>query len=72
MANRDESFAIPWYIHSDTAGIEIVDPGKILALGANSVTWAWREASDVQAPFAGISYVVFGSWDLVKPLSSPT
>jgi len=41
MANRDESFAIPWYIHSDTAGIEIVDPGKILALGANSVTWAY-------------------------------
>jgi len=27
-------------------------------------TWAEGEASDVQAPFAGISYVVFGSWDL--------
>jgi len=35
-------------------------------------TWAEGEASDVQAPFAGISYVVFGSWDLGKPLSSPT
>jgi len=35
-------------------------------------TWAKGEASDVQAPFAGISYVVFGSWDLGKPLSSPT
>jgi len=32
-------------------------------------TWAEGEASDVQAPFAGISYVVFGSWDLGKPLS---
>jgi len=30
------------------------------------------EASDVQAPVAGISYVVFGSWDLGKPLSPPT
>jgi len=30
------------------------------------------EAFDIQAPFAGISYVVFGSWDLDKPLSSPT
>jgi len=29
MANRDESSAIPGYIHSDTAGTEIVDPGKI-------------------------------------------
>jgi len=29
MANKDESYAIPRYIHSDTAGIEIVDPGKI-------------------------------------------
>jgi len=35
-------------------------------------TWAEGEASDVQAPFAGISYLVFGSWDLGKPLSSPT
>jgi len=35
-------------------------------------TWAEGEASDVQTPFAGISYVVFGSWDLGKPLSSPT
>jgi len=35
-------------------------------------TWAEGEASDVQAPFAGISYVVFGSWDFGKPLSSPT
>jgi len=35
-------------------------------------TWAEGEASDVQALFAGISYVVFGSWDLGKPLSSPT
>jgi len=35
-------------------------------------TWAEREASYVQAPFAGISYVVFGSWDLGKPFSSPT
>jgi len=34
-------------------------------------TWAEGEASDVQAPVAGISYVVFGSWDLGKPLSSP-
>jgi len=29
MANKDESFAIPRYIHCDTGGIEIVDPGKI-------------------------------------------
>jgi len=29
MANKDESFAIPRYIHSDPAGTEIVDPGKI-------------------------------------------
>jgi len=35
-------------------------------------TWAEGEASDIQAPFAGISYVVFGSWNLGKPLSSPT
>jgi len=35
-------------------------------------TCAEGEASDVQAPFAGISYVVFGSWDLGKPFSSPT
>jgi len=35
-------------------------------------TWAGGKASDVQAPFAGIRYVVFGSWDLGKPLSSPT
>jgi len=35
-------------------------------------TWAEGEASDVQAPFAGISYVVFGSWDLGKLLSSRT
>jgi len=28
MANKDESFAIPRYIHSDTAVIEIVDPGS--------------------------------------------
>jgi len=35
-------------------------------------TWTEGEASDVHAPFAGISYVVFGSWDLGKPLSSPT
>jgi len=35
-------------------------------------TWAEGEASDILAPFAGISYVVFGSWDLGKPLSSPT
>jgi len=35
-------------------------------------TWAEGEASDVQAPFSGISYVVFGSWDLGKPLSSKT
>jgi len=27
---------------------------------------------NVQAHFAGISYVVYGSWDLGKPLSSPT
>jgi len=33
-------------------------------------TWAEGEASDIQAPFAGISYVVFGSWDLGKPLLS--
>jgi len=35
-------------------------------------TWAEGETSDIQAPFAGISYVVFGSWDLGKPLFSPT
>jgi len=35
-------------------------------------TWAEGEASNIQAPFAGIRYVVFGSWDLGKPLSSPT
>jgi len=35
-------------------------------------TWAKEEASDIQAPFAGISYVVFGSWDHGKPFSSPT
>jgi len=35
-------------------------------------TWAEGEASDVQAPFSGISYVVFGSYDFGKPLSSPT
>jgi len=35
-------------------------------------TWAEGEASDVQAPISGISYVVFVSWDLGKPLSSPT
>jgi len=35
-------------------------------------TWAEGEASVIQAPFAGISYVVFWSWDLGKPLSSPT
>jgi len=35
-------------------------------------TWAEGEASDIQAPFAGVSYIVFGSWDLGKPLSSPT
>jgi len=35
-------------------------------------TWAEGEVSDVQAPFAGISYVVIGSWDLGKPLYSPT
>jgi len=35
-------------------------------------TWAAQEASEVQAPFAALSYVVFGSWDLGKPLSSPT
>jgi len=29
MANKDESHAISMYIHSDTAGIETVDPGKI-------------------------------------------
>jgi len=29
MANKDESYAIPRYIHSDTAGTKIVDPGKI-------------------------------------------
>jgi len=40
--------------------------------GVLTRTWAEGEASDVQAPFAGISYVVFGSWDLGKHLSSPT
>jgi len=35
-------------------------------------TRAEGEASDILAPFAGISYVVFGSWNLGKPLSSPT
>jgi len=35
-------------------------------------TWAEGEASDILAPFAGISYVVFASWDLGKPLSFPT
>jgi len=35
-------------------------------------TWFEGEASDVQEPFAGISYVFFGSWDLGKPVSSPT
>jgi len=35
-------------------------------------TWAKGEASDVQAPFAGIRYVVFGSLDLGRPFSSPT
>jgi len=35
-------------------------------------TWAEGEASDDQAPFAGISYVLFGSWDLGMSLSSPT
>jgi len=35
-------------------------------------TWTEGAASDIQAPFAGISYVVFGSWDLGKPHSSPT
>jgi len=34
-------------------------------------TWAEEEASHVQTPFAGISYVVFRSWDLGKPLSCP-
>jgi len=29
MANKDESYAILRYIDSDTAGTEIVDPGKI-------------------------------------------
>jgi len=29
MAKKDESFAIPRYIHSDSAGTKIVDPGKI-------------------------------------------
>jgi len=29
MVNKDESYAIPRCIHSDTAGTEIVDPGKI-------------------------------------------
>jgi len=29
MTNKDESIAIPGYIHSDTAGTEIVEPGKI-------------------------------------------
>jgi len=28
-ADKDESHAIPRYIHSDNAGTEIVDPGKI-------------------------------------------
>jgi len=28
MANKDENYAIPRYITSDTAGTEIVDPGK--------------------------------------------
>jgi len=28
MAYKDESYAIPRYIHSDTAVTEIVDPGK--------------------------------------------
>jgi len=35
-------------------------------------TYAEGEASDVQAPFAGINYVVFESCDLGKPLSSLT
>jgi len=29
MANKDESYAIPRYIHFDTAGTEIVNPGEI-------------------------------------------
>jgi len=29
MVNKDESYAIPRYTYSDTAGTEIVDPGKI-------------------------------------------
>jgi len=29
MANNDESYAIPRYIHSDIAGTEVVDPGKV-------------------------------------------
>jgi len=31
-------------------------------------TWAEGEASDVQAPFAGISYVAFGSWAYLESL----
>jgi len=73
---------------SDTAGIETVVQflkeydmsyrwAPIMLLGHISAqvltgTWAEGEASDVQAPFAGISYVVFRSWDLGKALSSPT
>jgi len=29
MPNKADSYAIPRYIHSDTAGTEILDPGKI-------------------------------------------
>jgi len=29
MATKDESYAIPRYFHSDTAGTEIVGTGKI-------------------------------------------
>jgi len=66
MANKDESFAIPGYIHSDSAGTEIVVKflkeyemslrwapillrghisarvlTNVLALGANTFTWAY-------------------------------
>jgi len=35
-------------------------------ISAPVLTWTWAEgeASDILALFAGISYVVFGSWDL--------
>jgi len=35
-------------------------------------SWAEGEASVVQVLLSGISSVVFGWWDLGKPLSTPT